>query len=301
MSGFPWDHSLTHSPRSFTFPNIQLPVVRCYHLMWRHYGSYLSLDLPAVHTGFGYTEPITGITWVWTCLLLTIQSFDFTKLITGLNWVLLCPLSIQGIGYTEVITDFTWRCRNMGLIIRKTLRVLPDAVHTRVWLYRCHHGSYLTPSIQGLIIQSLSRILSTCRSACCWPYRAFFVGFDLTKLIADLNWVLVCPLSIHVFGDTEVITEVLPDIQGLVIHMALRVLSGIQGLIIQRSMWILPDAQRFGYTEVITGLTWHIVVWLYIRHYGSYTSVGYTQVKEGLTWPCPYIGLVIQRALRVLP
>ena len=57
------------------------------------------------------------------------------------------------------------------------------------------------------------------------------------------------------FGDTEVITEVLPDIQGLVIHMALRVLSGIQGLIIQRSMWILPDAQRFGYTEVITGLT----------------------------------------------
>ena len=37
--------------------------------------------------------------------------------------------------------------------------------------------------------------------------------------------------------------------------MALRVLSGIQALIIQRSVWILPDVQRFGYTEVITGLT----------------------------------------------
>ena len=184
MSGFPWDHSLTHSPRSFTFPNIQLPVVRCYHLMWRHYGSYLSLDLPAVHTGFGYTEPITGITWVWTCLLLTIQSFDFTKLITGLNWVLLCPLSIQGFGYTEFITGLTWRC-----------------TYT-VWLYGGHYGFYLTLSkhgfdykeditgvtwrrpYKGLVIQMSPRVLPD----------AVHTGFDYTELVTDFIYVSICLL-----------------------------------------------------------------------------------------------------------
>ena len=220
--------------------------------MWRHYGSYLSLDLPAVHTGFGYTEPITGITWVWTCLLLTIQSFDFTKLYTGLNWVLLCPLSIQGIGYTEVITDFTWRCPNMGLIIQEALRVLPDVVHTGVWLYRCHHGSYLMLSIQGLIIQSLSRVLPDCRSACRWPYRDFFVGFDLTNLTADLNWVLVCPLSIHGFGIT-----------GLTWYTGVGYTYGIKDLIWHTGV---------DYTEVNVDLTRRTEVWLYRGYYRSYLT-----------------------------
>ena len=104
-------------------------------------------------------------------------------------------LSKHRFDYTECITGLTWRGPYRGLVIQMSSRVLPDVLHTGVWLYRCHHGSYLTLSIQGLVIQSSLRVLPECRSACCWPYRLLLLPliWQYSLRILAGYWSARCP------------------------------------------------------------------------------------------------------------